>query len=238
MLRSIWFYAFLFISTVLTAIPLCLWHILGWFGRREEQKRLSHYISYHWARGLVIASGVEVQVTGLEKVPRKGPVLFVSNHQSNFDFALLLGYINKPKGFVAKVELAKIPVISLWMRIIGCVFMDRKDIRQSLKVMNQAAEIIKAGQSLVIFPEGTRSRSEKVAEFKKGSLRLADKAGVPIVPVTVSGTYKVLEANKGFIKPDTVKLIISEPIYYQQLSKEDKDRIHELVRDRIVQNMI
>lgn len=236
MLRSVWFYTFLIIVTALTAIPLGFWYILGWLGQRAAQRRLAHVVSYNWARSLVVASGAEVRLTGMEKVPQEGAVLFVSNHQSNFDFAILMGLINKPKGFVAKIELSKIPVVSPWMRNVGCVFMDRNDIRQSLKVMNEAVEIIKSGQSMVIFPEGTRSRSDKIAEFKKGGLRLAGKAGVPIVPVTLSGTYRVVEANKGIIKPVAVKVVISEPIYYETLSKEDKDRIHEIVREKIVQN--
>lgn len=236
MLRTIWFYTFLIMVTVLTAIPLPFWYILGWLGQRSAQRRLAHLVSHNWARFIAIASGAEVRITGMENVPKEGAVVFVSNHQSNFDFSILLGLINKPKAFVAKIELSKIPVVSPWMRNLGCVFIDRQDIRQSLRVMNDAVEIIKSGQSMVIFPEGTRSRSDNIAEFKKGSMRLAVKAGVPIVPVTVSGSYKVVEANKGIIKPAAVKVVISEPIYYEHLSKEDKDHIHEIVRDIIVQN--
>jgi len=236
MLRTIWFYTFLVVITAVTVIPLGIWYILDWVGMHAAQRRLGYFISYRWARSLVLAAGVKVRITGLKNVPKEGPVLFVSNHQSNFDIPVLMGCINKPKAFVAKIELARIPVISSWMKNIGCVFMDRADIRQSLKVMNQAAEIIKAGQSMVIFPEGTRSRSEHTAEFKKGSLKLADKAGAPVVPVTVNGSYKIMEANKGLIKPATVEVVIDEPIYYQNLSKADKDRIHELVREIIVSN--
>lgn len=236
MSRTIWFYTFLIIVTTFTAIPLMLWYILGWLGQRNAQRRLGHITSYYWARSLAWASGVKVRMTGLENIPKDEPVLFVSNHQSNLDFAILLGLINKPKAFVAKIELARIPVVSPWMRNIGCVFMDRKDIRQSLKVMNEAVDIIRSGLSMVIFPEGTRSRSDTVAEFKKGSLRLADKAGVPVVPVTISGSYKAVEANKGWIKPVEVKVVIAKPIYYRNLSKEDKDRIHEIVREIIVKN--
>ena len=235
MIRSIWFYTFLVLVTVSTSIPLACWYVLGWLRLHGAQQRLGYWTSYNWAHSLVLASGVNVKIKGLEKIPQ-GPVLIVSNHQSNFDFAILLGCIEKPKGFVAKIELAGIPVVSPWMRNIGCVFMNRSDIRQSLKVMNEAAEIISNGQSMVIFPEGTRSRGENIADFKKGSLKLAAKAGVPIVPVTINGTYKVLEANKGLIRPLDVKVVISEPVIYANLLKEDKDRINEIIRDIIVLN--
>lgn len=238
MLRTIWFYTVLVVITAITVIPLGFWYMLGWLGRAGAQRGLAHFISYHWARLLITATGSQVRINGLENVPRSGAVLFVSNHQSNFDIFLLMGYINKPKGFVSKIELARIPVISTWMGIIGCVLMDRADIRQSLKAMNQAVDIIRCGQSMVIFPEGTRSKGDQTAEFKKGSLKLADKAEVPIVPVSINGSYRIMEANKGFIKPAVVEVVISPPIDYQALAKHDKDRINELVREIILRNML
>lgn len=92
-------------------------------------------------------------------------------------------YIEKPKAFIAKIELLKLPLLRTWMIHLKCVFMDRSDIRQSLKVINQAADHLKEGYSMIIFPEGTRSKNETFGEFKPGSLKLALKAGVPIVPV-------------------------------------------------------
>jgi 1-acyl-sn-glycerol-3-phosphate acyltransferase len=237
MLRTIWFYSFLVVFTALTGIPLVLWYILGWLGQQDTQRRLGHYVSYNWARGLVAASGAQVHITGLENLPQNSAVLFVSNHQSNFDVPIILGCIRKPKAYVTKIELSNIPVLSTWMKNIGCVFINRQDIRQSLKVMNEAAEIMRAGQSMVIFPEGTRSKSSTMAEFKKGSLKLAGKAGVPIVPVSINGSYKIMEANGGRIKPALVELVVGQPIYFNELDKEARERLHDTIRDTIMENM-
>jgi len=106
----------------------------------------------NWARKAITANGSVIQVTGIENIPLSGGVLFVSNHQSNFDIPILIGFLPRDKGFIAKAELLKIPVFRMWMKALGCVFINRKDARQSLVALNQAAEKLKAGHSLVIFP--------------------------------------------------------------------------------------
>ncbi|MCT2534443.1 1-acyl-sn-glycerol-3-phosphate acyltransferase [Aquibacillus koreensis] len=156
--------------------------------------------------------GVRVHTKGMDKLP-DGPVLFVCNHQGLFDILVLLGYAGKPLGFIAKQEIKKIPIIPAWMKQMHCVFIDRTDRRGAIKVINEGIENIKQGQSMVIFPEGTRSRGGKVNEFKSGSLRLGTKAEVPIVPIAIEGTYKILEANDGKIKPADVYLEVCDPIY-------------------------
>jgi len=127
-------------------------------GKIAERDKLVHGEAIKWARNIINFGGIKVTVTGGENVPKDSGVLFVGNHQSNLDIPILIGFINKPKGFIAKVELAKIPILSVWMKYMGCIFLDRKDVRQSLKAINQGAELLKKGHSLVIFPEGTRSK--------------------------------------------------------------------------------
>ncbi|SET38058.1 1-acyl-sn-glycerol-3-phosphate acyltransferase [Oceanobacillus limi] len=157
-------------------------------------------------------TGSTVQVNGQEKLLDE-PVLYVANHQGLFDILAFLGYLGRPVGFIAKKEIKKLPIIRTWMELLYCVFIDRKDRRQSIQAINQGIENLKAGHSLVIFPEGTRSRGNKLGEFKSGSLRLALKARVPIVPVSIDGTYHMLEGNKGRVKPSTVSMTIHDPIY-------------------------
>lgn len=180
--------------------------------RLEEKRRFIHAIAQKWAQGCVKRTGTQVKVIGLEHVPKEGPVLFVGNHQGNFDIPIALGYLPKPLGFISKIELQKLPLVNRWMERLECVFLDRKDLRQSLRAMNQAAEILKSGHSMVIFPEGTRSKGPKMGEFKPGSLKIAIKAGVPIVPFTINGSYQIMEANGNRIRPAEVSLIISPPI--------------------------
>lgn len=236
MVRTILWFIYFWLYLIAIEPTLIRINRLSNMGQITERDRLTAHIAKNWARSLVKFAGVTVTITGEEKIP-SGPVLFVSNHQGNFDIPLLLGYINKPKAFIAKIELLKLPMISTWMTHMQCVFMDRSDIRQSLKVINQAADHLKEGYSMVIFPEGTRSKSETLGEFKPGSLKLGLKAGVPIVPITISGSYKIMEQNGFIIKPSHVEIIISDPIPTKGLTKEQAAELPEKVYQIIDQGL-
>lgn len=206
-------------------------------GKTIEHDQLTDYTAKKWARSLVKLAGVTVATTGEENVPPEGAVLFVSNHQGNFDIPILLGFIEKPKAFIAKIELLKVPLLRTWMIHLKCVFMDRSDIRQSLKVINQAANHLKEGYSMVIFPEGTRSKNESLGEFKPGSLKLALKAGVPIVPIAIQGSHRIMEQNGFIIKPAHVEIRIFEPIPTAGLTKEQATELPDKVRKIIEQGL-
>lgn len=164
---------------------------------------------------VIKATGTNVVLTGSEKIP-DGPVLYVANHQGLFDILAFLGHLDKPVGFIAKKEINKLPIIRTWMGLLNCVFIDREDRRQSMKAINQGIENLKNGHSLVIFPEGTRSRGNKLNEFKPGSLRLATKANVPIVPVTINGTYKMLEEGNGLVQSSSITMTIHDAIFPEE----------------------
>lgn len=206
-------------------------------GKIKERDLLVSSTASKWARDLLKFAGAKVTVIGIEKLPKDRSVLFVSNHQGNFDIPILLGCIDKPKAFIAKVEMLKMPLIRNWMKQMNCVFLDRGDMRQSLRVMNDAAEYLKQGYSMSIFPEGTRSKGNTMGEFKPGSLRIATKANVPIVPVTIKGSYKLMEQNGFIIKPAHVEVIISDPIETMGLTKEETNTLPERVRAAIVSNL-
>lgn len=237
MIRTVFFYSAFVFSTLVSTIPLLLWHFWGLTGSEERQRAVAHKTSLLWARFLVWASGTKVEIVGQENVPKEGPVLFVSNHQSNFDIPVLLGCIDKPKGFLAKVELSKIPVINSWMHKMKCVFIDRQDIRQSLKAINECVEVLKSGQSVVIFPEGTRSKGPEMGIFKKGSLRPVEKTDVPVIPITIMGTYKIMEANNSKIRPARVRVLISEALYLDRDCSKKKGDIDHIIRKRIEDNL-
>ena len=170
-----------------------------------------------------------VEVTGLEKIPKDRAVVFIGNHQGNMDIPLLFGYINKPMTFVAKAELGKIPLLSDWMKLLQCTFIERKSPRKSIQAIHDAAEGVKKGYSQVIFPEGTRSKGGPHHEFKAGSFKLAFMSGAPIVPVTIDGTWRIYEGQKKVKKGQHVRLIIHDPIETAGLSKEEQSKIHERV---------
>mgnify|MGYP005762354807 CR=1 FL=1 len=199
----------------------------------EEFYNYSFYQTSNWAMNRIKDSGATINVFGKENIPKDTNVVFISNHQGDFDIAIFMALIPKKKGFVAKIELKKIPILRTWMKYLGCVFMDRNDLKQSLKTINEAINFIKKGHSMVIFPEGTRSKGDKMGEFKAGSFKLATKTNTPIIPVTIDGSYKLKEQNNGRIKPDIVNVYIHKPVYLDNMSNEDKENLHIIVKNII-----
>ncbi|WP_226035375.1 lysophospholipid acyltransferase family protein [Aquibacillus saliphilus] len=182
-------------------------------------------------------TGTKVNVRGQNKLPN-GPVLYVSNHQGIFDILVLIGFAGKPLGFIAKKEIKKIPIVRAWMDEMQCVFIDRANRREAIKVISKGIDNLKNGQSMVIFPEGTRSRGAKLHEFKSGSLRLGTKAGVPIVPVAINGTYNILENNNGKIKAADVTIEICDPIYPDQYETKKNTEIAKDIQRTIERAII
>lgn len=211
-MRTIYWFTSFWIHTFYTTLFIPRVNKLIKQGLLEEKRQLVHRVAQSWAKGAIDRTGSRIEIEGLENIPKEGAVLFTSNHQGNFDIPILLAHLPKPIGFVAKIELTKLPIVSKWMALMECVFIDRKDMRQSLRAITKSIDILKSGQSMVIFPEGTRSKSSEMDAFKPGSLKMATKAGVPIVPITINGSYKLLEANNNRIAPGVVKIIISPPI--------------------------
>lgn len=176
----------------------------------------------------------KVNVTGLENLPEEGPVVFVGNHQGYADIIAYCAAFKKFQfGFIAKEELAKIPLYGEWIRRIRSVFIERDDARASLKAINDGIKYIEQGFSLVIFPEGTRSKGPEPGEFKKGSLKLATKPGVPIIPVSLDGSYKFFEQT-GRITPAEVNIIVHPPIETKGLDRKEEKALNEKVEKIII----
>lgn len=203
----------------------------------EKQDELAYKVARTWGRNLMEKSGSKIKVIGEENVPKDGPVLFVSNHQSYLDIPILLGFIDKPKAFIAKKELVKIPVFSTWMKSLRCIFIDRSDVRQSLRAIKKGIKLLKEGYSFVIFPEGTRSQDGKLREFKQGSLKMATKSKVPIVPVTIKGANKIMPRGKIVIIPTDVEVIISKPIFMEDDIAKDSKALNQKVWNIINDNL-
>lgn len=212
-------YLFLFLILMLP-VHLVLWLI----GRKNPQKRffLGQKL-IHWGFACeLLNAGCRVTVIGKENIPEE-PVLFVSNHQSYFDILVTHNAINRPVGFVAKKEMEKIPLLPLYMRDIGCIFLNRTDPREGVKTIQTGAEQLKAGHCMLICPEGTRSKCDDMNEFKEGSLKMAEKAKVPVVPVAIIGTNRLLECRPGIkIRKGDVTVVFGEPFTISELPPEYK----------------
>ncbi|MEI6749342.1 MAG: lysophospholipid acyltransferase family protein [Bacteroidales bacterium] len=234
MIKTLSWFGYLWLNLLMPRFSLMR---LKWQHKIHERDACAHAIARKWAQSAIGANGSLIKVTGVENVPKTGGMLFIANHQSNFDIPILIGFVPRDKGFIAKLELLKIPFFSKWMKYIGCVFIDRRDARQSLKAINQAAERLKEGHSLVIFPEGTRSSDGIVGQFKSGSLKIAMKAKVPIVPVTIKGSMNIMPKGTSFIKSANVEVIVSPPLILDQLTEKNPDVITEIVRNIIISNL-
>jgi len=205
------------ITSLSLSIPLFFMRI---FRMRAAEKR---YLSFHtrlWGRSIIRAAGGKVGITGLKNIPRNKPVCFVSNHQSSLDIPLIMGYVYSV-GFIAKKELRYLPIVNMWMNVLHCIFINRKSARESLEAVNKGAEYIKQGYPILIFPEGTRSRSNRMAPFKSGSLKLAVRSKSLIIPVTINGSYQLREERKGIITPAKIQVTIHPPIDSAALGGED-----------------
>lgn len=174
--------------------------------------RAAHHICVVWARLIIAVSGVRIEVRGLENVPKGSPVLFLSNHQGAFDIPAIQSVLPVPFRWVAKKSLFRIPVVGWSMRLAGYIPIDRENPAEAVKSMEQAADWMKRGDSVVVFPEGTRSESGALLPFKRGAFVLAKKCGRPIVPVAVSGTNNIMKKGSRLIMPARVTISIGRPI--------------------------
>lgn len=226
MLRTLYWFTGFWVYQVVSIFFAIKYKMLG---KKDEKLQLEYLdrVSKKWARSMVKMTGSQVIVEGLDNIPEE-TVLFVSNHQGNFDIPTLLGFLPKLKGFVAKVELERMPIVSTWMKRLNCIFLDRKDPRQSLKTILKGIELLKGGHSMVIFPEGTRSKGTHMGEFKKGSLKLATKSKVPIVPVTINGTYTLLEEKKRITKSKIV-IKVHKPISTAEFDPKEQGDLTDYV---------
>ncbi len=201
----------------------------------EIKKHLIHQTPKKWSKTFMALTGSQVEVIGLHHIP-EGPVLFASNHEGNFDIPVLIKSIEKPFGFISKIEVKKVPVLSSWMEAIDCVFIDRKNRDKAAGSIMSGVELLKKGNSLVIFPEGTRSKGGPVGLFRAGGFRLAKDSGVPIVPISIQGTADVFEKNGRLVKPAKIRVIISPPVYSRQYKDKELVSLAEEIRDIIIQS--
>jgi len=199
-------------------------------GKKSWGESFAEKIAKSWGRWFLRPTGAKVEViykdpTIKERFKNRSFV-FISNHQSNMDIPVILGYFFKPVGFVAKLELANIKFFNMWMKLIGCVFLDRESPREAVKMLKEAVEKVESGKSIAIFPQGTRS--DGITEFKKGSMKIALTANAAIIPVTMIGTQNIYtpKPNKRVNPGIKVKMIVHSEIETKDLSKEQRSELH------------
>ena len=219
---------------LICSIPLLIAeYIIGKFNM--DVKNRSSLAIVNWAfRCVLFLAGTSVTVLGEENVPKDEPVLYIGNHRSYFDIVMTYVRVPRPTGYIAKVEMQKIPLLSNWMRNLHCLFLDRTDIKQGMKTILSAIDKIKSGISICIFPEGTRSRvPDTFLEFHDGSFKVAEKTGCPIIPMSINNAGAIFEEHMPKIRKTHGVIEYGKPIYTKELDKEARRHIGTTVQDII-----
>ena len=170
--------------------------------------------------------GVRVKVTGLERLDPKQSYIFTPNHQSLIEVPLFVTYLGRNPAYLAKKEVFKYPIFGFGIGLMGVVPVDRSNTKSAVESARLATENLRRGKSYVVYPEGTRSPDGRVLPFKKGAFMMAIEAGVPVVPVTISGGTQIMPKAQVKVYPSTVHITIHEPISTKEYSK---DNVHELI---------
>ena len=219
--RTIALFVYLFGYMIVHYSVLCKAERALAAGDTETVRQLVKKHIPHWSKGILNVTGVRLSVEGLDNIPKDGPCVFVANHRY---------------GILAKEELGKIPLLNRWMKLLGCVFVQRDDVRASVRALNDATAIVESGRSFIIFPEGTRYKGEEggAGEFKAGAFRIAVKTGAPVVPVAISGARGLFEAHGNRATPGTVHVRVLPPIRTAGMSRAEQKQLPDAVRQTIL----
>jgi 1-acyl-sn-glycerol-3-phosphate acyltransferase len=186
-----------------------------------------------WAAGLLRGAGARVEVEGADELDAASAHLFAANHQSIIDVPALFAALPAPLRFVVKRELRAVPFLGWYIAAMGMVFVDRAGRRDAVKSMRRVPQILRAGQSVACFPEGTRSRDGAIRPFKGGSFAMAIEAGVPVVPVALIGTGGVLPPHGFRVRPGVVRVRVGRPIATAELALSQRGELARRVRNEV-----
>jgi 1-acyl-sn-glycerol-3-phosphate acyltransferase len=204
-----------FTSTVLAAFFTTVGCSLG------GDRIFSHYPGMWWSKFICIITLSPVKIVGREKLDKKQSYIFVANHQGIYDIFLMYGYLGHSIKWVMKQSLRKLPFVGKACETAGFIFVDNSSPKATIKTLRDAEQCLRNGASIAIFPEGSRSKDGKLAPFKKGAYQMALDLKLPIVPVSINGSYDVMSIHTYFIRPHKMELIIHDPIPTENLPLEN-----------------
>ena len=222
--------------TILCVLYVFLFLVLGlpvlgveWLiaKRHKQAADISQLRIVQWGfRCVAFLAGIKLTVKGEENVPKDQAVLYIGNHRSYFDIIITYSRCPRLTGYVAKDSMKKVPLLSVWMSRLHCLFINRSDVKEALKTILAGIDNIKNGISMCIFPEGTRNKTEDLMlPFKEGSFKMAEKTGCLIVPMAISGSADILEAHFPKVKPVHVIVEYGKPIDPKSLDKDTRKKI-------------
>lgn len=230
MIRSICVVGLAFAFILVVGFPLLLFTVLT--GNSDVIYRAGVF----GARLTVKLAGVQLEVRGRDKIPGSRAVVFMANHQSNCDPPAVIGLL-PPVLILVKEEFFRVPVLGRAMRQRGFIAVDRRQREKSIRSLDRAAEALRAGHSFLVFPEGTRSADGRLLPFKKGVFIMALKAAVPIVPVSISGSAKIMPKGRAWVRPGRVRITFHEPIATSGFSLHDVGELQAATRQSILEGL-
>ena len=204
----------------------------------DARGRWQHGCARVWSWLILTSSGIRVRVEGIKNVNRQQTTIYCVNHQSAMDIPILFVKLPVQFRFVAKRSLFRMPFLGWHLRRSGHIPVDRDRPREAVKSLEQAAQRVREGSPVVLFPEGHRSRTGQIGPFKAGSFYLAILSGMPIVPITLNGTRSVLKPHTYHVRAGQTEMIIHPPITTQNLTLQDVDALSERVRGQIVSRFV
>jgi len=213
------------VTTILTALTVIVGCMLG------GEKFFSFYPGMIWSKISCYLAFCPVKVRGKENLKKRQSVVFVANHQGAFDIFLMYGFLGVPIKWMMKKGLAKIPLVGAACRAAGFIFVDNSTPRTAQRSIAEAEQQLKTGDSLVVFPEGSRTPDGKMHRFLKGAFRVALDLNLPIVPITLNGPYHVMPIGSKIIRPHRMEMVIHPPISVDNLSYNDRESLLKLVEN-------
>jgi 1-acyl-sn-glycerol-3-phosphate acyltransferase len=203
----------------------------------DRRGKLIHCYARLWGWLILKVNGIKVHVSGMEYIDRKRPSIYMCNHQGTFDIFTLLAYLPVQFRWVAKVGIFRIPIMGWAMSTAGYISLDRSKRKRAYQGMEIAAQKIKGGTSVVIFPEGSRSFDGALQPFMNGGFTLALKAGAPIVPITIDGSWHIMPRTTLRIKKGNIQLVIQRPIETRNLTIKNRKQLIQKVQKKIHLNL-
>jgi 1-acyl-sn-glycerol-3-phosphate acyltransferase len=230
MIRTIFVWSCIVIATLVLGVLALITYPF------DRKGKVGHYYARLWGKIALLANRVKVKMEGMEHLNGKGPYIFMSNHQGSYDIFALLGHLPYQFKWLAKKELFSIPFFGWAMAAVGYISIDRGGTRDTVEAMNEAAQKIREGMSVVIFPEGSRSPDGSIQPFKKGGFTLAIKSKVPIVPIAISGSRDIMPKDRLTATSGEIRMFVDHPIEIQHCSLKDRESLMKKVRETISKN--
>jgi 1-acyl-sn-glycerol-3-phosphate acyltransferase len=228
-IRSLLAYVLVSLYVILVAPPgMLLAVVFRW-------KSLLYFLGHGGVRLALNLAGIRYRVSGRERIPSRGAAVYCSNHQSNVDPLVLFEALHPRMHILYKHEIDALPLLGRALRLGGFIPIDRRNRESAARSIEAGAASIRSGNSFLIFPEGTRSRSGELLPFKKGGFRMAIAAQAPVVPIVVEGGRAAMQRGSWIIRPVTVDVRVGRPVETVGMRAEDRDRLIAAVRAEIGQ---